>query len=346
MDEKLNDSFEALKPILEQQQDLAKKMQDFIVPPSMIEAAKKMQTAVKMPDSVINSLKVLNPDIQLPASSGVRIAKTADEEPNCKVFDKKICLSNIRELLKTSEIKIGQLEKEAGCQAGYVSRLEKPDSTGLPSIDFLMTAAKMLKVSLDVLLTVQLNKLSPTAAYIVKFLDKLSRETVECKLEWQKKTPSVLNNLECDINGNVYHPLFEYAKFYEQSDCEYPQEVERVAFVSNYFGYNSAINGDCYSLELNRNSTLYLMDVSKSVFSTKDKDAYAKEIWMYSGGSGTQFLTGSRDIPALSSLVDNLFATVAEHMKHPKLKAGIKNAIDAFMKDAVSGEFTEDDIPF
>ena len=43
-----------------------------------------------------------------------------------KNFDKSVCFSNIRELLRQNpDVKIGQIEKEAGIRLGYMSRLEK-----------------------------------------------------------------------------------------------------------------------------------------------------------------------------------------------------------------------------
>ena len=55
-----------------------------------------------------------------------------------KNFDKKLCLKNIRDLLKDKpEVKIGQIEKDAGVSAGYMSRLEKPDNNAEPSMNFI-----------------------------------------------------------------------------------------------------------------------------------------------------------------------------------------------------------------
>ncbi len=64
-----------------------------------------------------------------------------------KNFNKTLCFSNIRELLRQHpEVKIGQIEKEAGIRLGYMSRLEKEGNTAEPSMEFIVTAAKLLKV--------------------------------------------------------------------------------------------------------------------------------------------------------------------------------------------------------
>lgn len=75
----------------------------------------------------------------------------------CKNFNKTLCFSNIRELLRQNpDVKIGQIEKEAGIRLGYMSRLEKDGNTSEPSMEFVVTAAKLLKVSVDTLISVDL----------------------------------------------------------------------------------------------------------------------------------------------------------------------------------------------
>ncbi len=78
------------------------------------------------------------------------------------MFDKKTCLANIRMLLRNSEIKIGQIEKAAGCQPGYMSRLEKDGNTAEPSVEFLTVAAHMLKSSIDAIIFSNLCNQTPT----------------------------------------------------------------------------------------------------------------------------------------------------------------------------------------
>ena len=96
-----------------------------------------------------------------------------------KNFNKTICFSNIRELLrKNPDVKIGQIEREAGIRLGYMSRLEKDGNTSEPSIEFIVSAAKLLKVSIDTLIAVDLTGLTSTEQYIVDFFDKLKADTL------------------------------------------------------------------------------------------------------------------------------------------------------------------------
>lgn len=270
--------------------------------------------------------------------------KQRQYNPAGKKFNKYVCFSNIRELLKTSDVKIGQIEKEAGCQPGYMSRLEKKTNTTEPSLEFLLTASKMLKVSLDVLVTVDLTELNPTEKYLVTFIQKLNQDTIEDKLEWNRESADSLNRLEADMNGYVWHPLFSQETYYEESECEYPDEVTKIVFVSRTFNCNTYIAGDCFNLKMKNNSVLYLMDISKNVYHTDDANILAKEIWMYTPGAGTHFLISNHDVSQIAELVEKLFDTVNKCMKHPKVKREIKSIIDAFINDDL-GE-NDPDLPF
>lgn len=261
-----------------------------------------------------------------------------------KKFNKYICFSNIRELLKDSNVKIGQIEKEAGCQPGYMSRLDKKGNNSEPSIEFIVTAAKLLGISIDTLLLVDLTELTPTEKYLVTFFEKLKKDTLEDKLDWNIETADNLSRLEPDMNGWVDHPLFNMETFWEEGETEYPDEVTRIVFTSNSFGPRTAINADCYNLRLKNKSVLYLMDICKSVHRVNDQDAFAKEVWMNTPGEGCHLLVTNKKISPLVPLVEALFDTVSERMQHPKLKKNLQYVIDAFLQGDVGDD--DEDTPF
>lgn len=284
----------------------------------------------------INELDLVKSDLEN------KLAIVEQEEHN-KKFDKYRTFSNIRELLKNSDVKIGQIEKEAGCQPGYMSRLDKPNSTSEPSVEFLITAARMLNISLDVLISKDLVSLTPTEKYLVSFMEKLQRDTIADKLEWRKESPEYLNQMDCDMNGYIEHPLFDHHEFYEEGESEYPELVSRITMDSESFGYATYINGECYNLRLKNGSILYLMDISKTVHRVGDSEAFAEEIWLYKPGVGNNFLVGSKSIQC-GDLVHILFDTVRESMRHPQIKKDIKSVLDAFMNDDFGSD--DEEMPF
>lgn len=262
-----------------------------------------------------------------------------------KNFNKNLCFSNIRELLRQKpDVKIGQIEKEAGIRLGYMSRLEKEGNTSEPSMEFVVSAAKLLKVSIDTLVSVDLSGMTPTEQYLVNFFDKLKMDTLKDKLDWNRETAFNLNRMEPDCNGFVYHPLFAEETFYEETECEYPEEVTRIVFNSKTFGPRTYICGDCFNLRLKNGTTLYLMDIEKSVHRTGDASALAKEAWMFVPGKGSQLLVASQDDTPIALLLEVLFTTVKERMEHPKVNNDVMFAIDAFMNDDMTDD--TEDIPF
>ena len=257
-------------------------------------------------------------------------------------FNKQLMLDNISFLLNAFGKKIGELENEAGVSPGYISRISKEGNTK-PGIEFIMKVADSLNTSLDLLLNVDLTEMTPNERYLVTFLEKLNKDTLDDKLDWNKESADRLNRAETDINGNPDHPLYSYETFYEKSESEYPNEVSRVVFVSNAYNCNTIIKGDCFNLRLKNGSILYLMNISKNVYKLSDPDAFAKEIWMYTPSTGSSYLCSNRDIPPLAVLVNNLYASVSERMKHPRIKRELQYVIDAYLKDDLSDDYDDDE---
>ena len=173
-----------------------------------------------------------------------------------------------------------------------MSRLEKDGNTAEPSVEFIVTAAKLLKVSLDTLVSINLTGLTPTEQYIVNFFDKLKADTLADKLVWNRQTAFNLNNIEPDYDGRIWHPLFSEETFFEEGETDYPEQVTRIVFNSKTFGPHTFISGDCFNLRLKNGTTLYLMDIEKSVHKTTDPNAKAIEAWVYvhygENGTGRQ----------------------------------------------------------
>lgn len=260
-------------------------------------------------------------------------------------FNKQLMLDNIYFMLKEFGKKIGELEAEAGVSPGYISRTSKDDKAK-PGIDFIVKVAEALNTSVDTLLNIDLSGLTPTERYLISFIEKLKRDTADDKLEWIRSSADSLNRMECDMNGYVEHPLFSYETFMEQGEGDYPEEVSRVVFISHAFDVHTYITDDCFSLRLKNGAILYLMDFSKSIHRVNDLDAYAREIWMYKPQVGAQYMCSNRDNSPLAALVDDLYTVVKEFSKHPKIKKGLQEAIDAFMRDDLEDDDDNGELPF
>lgn len=260
-------------------------------------------------------------------------------------FDRQRLLDNIAFLVKEQKCKVGEVETAVGVSPGYISRISK-EGGGTPGIEFISSIASLLKVSIDTLIYADLTKLSPTEQYVVSFLEKLVKDTDAGLLDWNRQSADSLNRQEPDYNGYVGHPLFSLQTFYEESDCEYPNEVTRVVMLSRTFDCHTSINRDCYTLRLKNGAMLFLMDICKSVIHKGDQNAYAKEIWLAPQHGGPQFLCGTKSNPALLPVIENAFSVAAEYFNHPQIRKDLRSVIDSFMNNDWEDDAGDDELPF
>ena len=103
-------------------------------------------------------------------------------------FDKRRCMSAIYAIAKEKGVKIGDLEKEANVSTGYLSKLNKEENTSSPSIELLVAVARVLGVTIDMLVYSEYEGLSSNEKYMLKFLDRLIKKTLSGELQWEKET--------------------------------------------------------------------------------------------------------------------------------------------------------------
>ena len=264
-----------------------------------------------------------------------------------KHFNKKLCFSNIRSLLANNDnVKIGQIEKSAGLRAGYMSRLEKDDNQSEPAIEFVVTAAKSLNVSLDLLISVDLSAQTEADMYLLRLLDKLKLDTINNRLKWELEPVNVLNGFEpADIDERPPHNLFVDSVIDEEGTI-----TRRFVFNSNAFGKHTIITDNCYNLRLKNGKYLYLMNVGDKSYLLNDKSAKAREIWICGHNDVPQYVVGNRESETLSLAVDKLFDVVQSRITRPRLTDDAIHSLDAFMNDDLTDDplygFSEGDIPF
>lgn len=128
-------------------------------------------------------------------------------------FDKKRFLNNVFHLIRTSgNRKIGELEKECGVSAGYISRLANNED-GKPSIDFVANIAGAFGVSIDSILNEDFALLSKNL-YVKEFIKKLIDDTINNAIEWEIKTNDTIEEydercLRAKITNDSYIQFLE-----------------------------------------------------------------------------------------------------------------------------------------
>ncbi len=249
-------------------------------------------------------------------------------------YDKKILCSNIRWLLERKpDLKLGQIEREAkGCQPGYLSRVESGKLAD-PSLEFVVTAAENLGVSLDVLLHEDLSRLTPTENYLLDFLKKLEKDTLSDKLDWDMQSAQKLNYLEFEELGKTNF-LFDYEPEGVQIYTDVVFGRPELIFESMAYGWNTVINGNCYELQMNQQTYLYLMNIRKTITDKNETDMNPViEVWMFQEKKGCDFLCSTTNRDVLRDAINNLYSLVEKTASHPKVRLDVRNVIDAFMKN-------------
>lgn len=252
-----------------------------------------------------------------------------------KEFNKMLCLSNIYHLAKQRNIKIGDLESAAGVSAGYISRLNKPDTKTSPSIEMLAIVADKLDVSLDALLYHDYENLTPTEKYVVDFLEKLRSKTLSHDEIWRRETYSRLRRVGQDHRGNPEHPLFDWTK--DENGCT---SIEYISYFRE--GERVVIIDDGYVLPFDGNQSLYLMKVGVPVEMDDRGNTMETEYELYLVDSSWNVSivchsTFEEESPYNQPLED-LYTAAADSSKHPILTGNVRSAINSFMESA--------DLPF
>lgn len=254
-------------------------------------------------------------------------------------FDKSLCLSNIYYLAKLKNVKIGDLENKAGVSAGYLSRLNKEDNTSSPSIECITSMAAELQVSLDVLVGVDLQSITKTEEYIICFIEKVTRDTDDGVLVWDKESAQQLNNLNWQRGED--HPLF-YPPYDEDgnaiSDDLFYQPVNKDL-------ETVTINNPCFHAELCENTTIYIMSTTANGITETILDIY-----LVDNGRNAPLCSTENYNPAIALAIRTLYEHITESTKHAQLRPEVKEIIECYLEGKKRKQKTvvtfDEEIPF
>lgn len=242
---------------------------------------------------------------------------------NNKNFDKSILFRNIRKLLGTSGVKLGQIERDAHCQPGYMSRLEKADNTTDPTVEFVVTAAKMLDVSVDLLIYSDLARMTETELYILRFLNNLIKDTKMDSLPWK------INNMgRYEMSGPIGtaegDPLFNYLVGIDL-------KTDSVQYRSLFTNRTLRCVGNCYMAELKgTGAKLYVMNcVDDAAKQNEVKQFY--EMYIVNEKKVNPLLCTAKTGETLQRAVKRLFEVVEISATHVHINDEVRTIIDLYL---------------
>lgn len=123
-------------------------------------------------------------------------------------YDKKLFIDNVYFLTKEKDLKIGEIEAACGVSSGYLSRLRLGEKNVAPGADFLLAISAQLSVSVDALLSYDFTNATESEAAVLRYLDKLIRETETRKLPWQEDAGGYVDTIPVNPDGRTPHPLY------------------------------------------------------------------------------------------------------------------------------------------
>lgn len=248
-----------------------------------------------------------------------------------KKFDKYRCFRNIRFLLEQKDVRLGDIERGSGNNAGYMSRLEKATNATDPSIEFLVNAAKMLGVSMDDLLFGTFKELSPNEISLLKFLQKLTEKTKDDEQYWEKETWQDHIKYADWCEGNTHpHPL--YGLDYEE-DGDGGAYPDGYSYHSRFYPrQNIVIEGMCFHAVINENDDeIYVMNCAEQGPDV-ESDLPFYEVYHIDGQGNIHPMCCTREERnQIHSAVDKLYGQIQESLAHVRLSAQTKNMITSFL---------------
>lgn len=252
-------------------------------------------------------------------------------------FDKRRCMSAVYAIAKEKGVKIGDLEREANVSTGYLSKLNKEENTSSPSIELLLAVARVLDVTIDMLVYSEYEGLSANEKYVLKFLDKMVNDTLSGKLQWEKETKKQLLNVGCDYtDGKVYaeHPLFEGAEVPDIGETGYPDGSHLETYYNSRFypDGDTLIAGDGFHAALSpADADIYIMKVeNEESHMGIGYDQF--EVYLIKGGSVRPLCCSDFVCGEVSRQIRNLYRVIVDADSNLGINDEVKGIIDLYME--------------
>lgn len=278
-----------------------------------------------------------------------------------KNFNKYTCFNNIRALLKVNpDVKIGMIEKETGVRLGYMSRLEKPDNSSEPTLEFVATAAKMLGVSIDFLISANIDEVTPTEKYILEFMKKISDDSKCENLYWHREACQRINT-PTDIYSN-YGPAPHPLQTPDENSMDCQGNYSMSSFYSRFYPEKEInVIGNVYWTRLeDAESDMYILpcSIKMDTHSTEEQSCY--EIYLVAPDKSVVPLCNTlMACDLIKSAIKDLYKQIEVMASHVNIDNKARSVIDAYLnKDKKNLEkifkasepeqvdFIETDLPF
>lgn len=299
--------------------------------PQLVQASVKMSEAMEI-ERLQQRLRMLQEE----RDTLIRMRDSVEEElESLKLFKKSISLSNIRYLLRSHpEVKLGQIEADGNVSTGYTSRLEKPENKTDPPVEYLAAAAKAFNVFIDTLIYAPLEEMTASEKYLLKFIEKVARDTTDEEMIWKRESCKYLNEAVDIDSSAAQHRLLVP----DESTLDGYGQYHLAHFESRFFPEKTIeVKPDPFHARMTgTDNMMYIVPVmvfnpSDDNSSDKGAGSFGYELYISDDDEVTPICSTLQAHPAVSAAITKLFSLIQEASAHVRLDKKARSLIDAFM---------------
>ena len=179
------------------------------------------------------------------------------------VPDKKRIVDNISFFAKEQNRKVGEIEEAIGVSQGYLSKLSKPSSKQMPSLETVCRLADLFGVSVNDLIFTDFPIFTKGDRQVHEFLETLIKQTADEETVWElvdynEAVYNHKNGNDTSVAGKVFdlengEEIFPI----DFADCK---QYLKQPLISNIFsGDKTYLLGDCYRKKLDDFNSIYVL---------------------------------------------------------------------------------------
>nr|WP_276926175.1 helix-turn-helix transcriptional regulator [Faecalibaculum rodentium] len=292
--------------------------------------------------------------------------------------DKQKIVRNISFFAQEQNRKVGEIEEAIGVSQGYLSKLSKPSSKQMPSLETICRLAGLFGVSVNDLIYTDFPIFTKTDRKVHDFLETLLTQTAEEEIDWEPiDYNEAVYNHKSGKDTTIAEKIFDLENGEEIfiSDFADGEQYRKQPLKTDLFsGDKTWLDGFCYRTQLDEYDSIYVL---QGIHISEETDEPETLYFVVLNHETSESLYGNfedpNDTPCVqlmlsepkasnpnTSSVQSLYTTIRDHEGNYHLTPLASNTISAYLSlvrnsmaqgnkvpDSNSEQtFDPDDLPF
>lgn len=179
------------------------------------------------------------------------------------VPDKKRIVDNISFFAKEQNRKVGEIEEAIGVSQGYLSKLSKPSSKQMPSLETVCRLADLFGVSVNDLIFTDFPIFTKGDRQVHDFLETLIKQTADEETVWElvdynEAVYNHKNGNDTSAAGKVFD-LENGEEIFPIDFADCKQYLKQPLISDIFSGDKTYLLGDCYRKKLDDFNSIYVL---------------------------------------------------------------------------------------